>query len=795
MKFRFSLLLFLLILTAPVRPQSENPALVLDVKTIMQDPAWIGSQPSRPYWSEDGKTIYFYWNPEKADSDSLYRISASGGSPEKVSLREQKTLPAASGVYNRDYSRKLFSRDGDLFIYDIKKKKLRRLMKTTANESSPRFSHDEKSVIYRVGGKLFRFSLKDAVITQIVEIKSGKKKEKSREPKDPAEKFVRHEQLELIDVLSERLARQERAKKAREAVRDKVPVYYVGNFSVMQMQLSPDGRFVSLNLREKKGGGKRTIVPNYVTESGYTEDIPSRSKVGGKQAKTKLMIVDLEKDTLITVKPDSLPEIFTIRPFTTIPDTAKTSKKKSGKNKARDVRFHGPFWSHAGDKAFVVAASTDNKDRWLAMLNPATGELSAFEHQYDEAWIGGPNIGGRWWPGSVGWLPDDSGIWFCSEASGYSHLYVYDLKKRETRALTSGEFEIYSPTISRDKKYWYFAANREHPGERHYYRMPLRGGEMQKLTSLPGRNDARLSPDGKKLLIRNSFSNRPWELFVQKAEPGARAKRLTHSTSQLWRSYPWRAPEIVRIPAEDGAKPYARLYKPENPNGAAVIFVHGAGYLQNAHKWWSSYFREYMFHNLLADLGYTVLDIDYRGSAGYGRDWRTAIYRFMGGKDLDDQIDGAKWLVREHGIDPERIGIYGGSYGGFITFMALFTKPGVFASGAALRPVTDWAHYNHGYTSNILNIPQADTLAYRRSSPIYHAEGLQGHLLICVGMIDTNVHFQDVVRVVQRLIELGKENWEVAIYPLEGHGFREPSSWTDEYRRILKLFERTLQKE
>jgi len=164
----------------------------------------------------------------------------------------------------------------------------------------------------------------------------------------------------------------------------------------------------------------------------------------------------------------------------------------------------------------------------------------------------------------------------------------------------------------------------------------------------------------------------------------------------------------------------------------------------------------------------------------------------MGGKDLDDQVDGAKWLVEKHGIDPKRIGIYGGSYGGFITFMAMFTAPDVFAAGASLRPVTDWAHYNHPYTSNILNIPQADTLAYRRSSPIYHAEGLKGHLLICHGVIDTNVHFQDTVRLVQRLIELGKENWEVAIYPLEGHGFREPSSWTDEYRRILKLFEKTL---
>ena len=220
--------------------------------------------------------------------------------------------------------------------------------------------------------------------------------------------------------------------------------------------------------------------------------------------------------------------------------------------------------------------------------------------------------------------------------------------------------------------------------------------------------------------------------------------------------------------------------------------VHGAGYTQNVHNWWSNYYREYMFHHLLASKGYTVIDVDYRASAGHGRDWRTAIDRSMGGVDLDDHEDDARWLVDNMGVHADRIGIYGGSYGGFITLMAMFTKPGVFRAGAALRPVTDWAHYNHGYTSNILNEPQNDTLAYKRSSPIYFAEGLEGHLLIAHGMVDDNVHFLDTVRLAQRLIELKKENWEVAMYPVEPHGFRQVTSWIDEYRRILKLFEQNL---
>jgi dipeptidyl aminopeptidase/acylaminoacyl peptidase len=185
-----------------------------------------------------------------------------------------------------------------------------------------------------------------------------------------------------------------------------------------------------------------------------------------------------------------------------------------------------------------------------------------------------------------------------------------------------------------------------------------------------------------------------------------------------------------------------------------------------------------------------VLDMDYRASAGYGRDHRTAIYRQMGWPEVEDLEDGVDWLVANRGVDRARVGTYGGSYGGFLTFMAMFRKPELFAAGAALRPVTDWAHYNHGYTSAILNTPEVDPEAYRRSSPIEFAEGLAKPLLICHGMVDDNVTFQDSVRLVQRLIELRKTDlFETAIYPVEPHAFTEAASWADEYKRILGLFE------
>jgi dipeptidyl aminopeptidase/acylaminoacyl peptidase len=305
-----------------------------------------------------------------------------------------------------------------------------------------------------------------------------------------------------------------------------------------------------------------------------------------------------------------------------------------------------------------------------------------------------------------------------------------------------------------------------------------------------------MSPDEANLLVRYSYKDKPWELYVASNVKNAKLSPITSSTSEAFKSYKWRKPEVITYKAQDGATVYARLYQPEvaKANTAAVIFVHGAGYLQNAHNYWSNYHREYMFHNLLTDLGYTVLDIDYRGSDGYGRDVRTGIYRFMGGKDLSDHVDGKKVLVDKYGIDPNRVGIYGGSYGGFITLMAMLTTPKEFASGAALRSVTDWAHYNHGYTGNILNFPETDPIAFQKSSPIHYADKLEGNLLMLHGMVDDNVEYKDIVRISQRFIELGKKNWSLASFPVEAHGFRETYSWVDEYSRILQLFESTIGK-
>jgi dipeptidyl aminopeptidase/acylaminoacyl peptidase len=559
---------------------------------------------------------------------------------------------------------------------------------------------------------------------------------------------------------------------------------------VFSLELSPDRKYVTFVLTDRSEASKAKVpeMPKYVTKSGYveTERLSSqiggmgRVKVGAAQAQQKLGVMNTA-DGKIAYIDMGLPLV---------------ADKKS-----REYRFQfisptgpgGPFggsaviWSDDGQSAFCILHAQDNKDRWIVLLDVPNAKAKILDSEHDEAWILST--------GPYGWLADNKSIWFRSERDGYFHIYMLSISDGKVKALTSGKWEVTEVQLSNDKTKFYLTTSEIHPGERHFYWMPANGGPLNRITSNEGIYSVTLSPDEKWLAVNFTSPDIPADLYLMANKPGATIKRLTDSYTDEFKAYRWQNFEVVTIPDADNNMLYARLYKPEtqDPRRPAVIYVHGAGYAQSVFRNWGG-FGTTPFFNVLLQAGYTVLDLDYRGSSGYGRDCRTAIYRNMGGKDIDSAVAAAKWLVANQGIDPRRVGIYGGSYGGFFTLMALFKHPGVFAAGAALYPVTDWMHYNHPYTSNILNLPYEDEEAYRQSSPIYYANGLQDRLLILHGMHDQNVHYQDTIRLVQRLIELKKSGWELATMPVEDHGWRNEFSRLDSYRRILALFEEVLKR-
>jgi dipeptidyl aminopeptidase/acylaminoacyl peptidase len=794
--------LFTLLLLAASTGAIAQKLDTLTIEKIMRDPKWIGIAPSNIRWSDDNKHLYFNWNPNNTERDELFAIAPTDTKPVKVSIDEQKAFPSGYGAMNRAHTLKLYEKNGDIYLEELKTGKIQQLTNTVEREANPAFSGDESKVIYTAGGNLFSMSLNGGGVTQLTNFstnvaaavqpagrrRGGRVANTDQTAGNQQENWLKAQQLELFDIIK----LQAHDKKLdsieqKEFEPKKLKELSTDGRNVGAVELSPDGRYITYRLTKFPDGEKRTIVPDYVTASGFTEDIQNREKVGGPQAVSESFVFDTQRDSVYKINTSSIPGIKDLPDY--VKDYPKELERRTKLNADRQVSIRGPYWSEDGKNAVVIIRAEDNKDRWIMRLDPETGNLSPLDREHNDAWVGGPGAY------NDGWV-DGTHFYFESEASGYAHIYTVDVTNGAEKQLTSGKWEVQTLQLSGDKKTFYFTANREHPGITNFYKMPAAGGEPVKITSMKGMSEVTLSPDEKWLAIRYSYTNKPWELYVQPNKPGAAAVQVTNSTTAEFNSYPWRDPEIITFKNRYGSDVYAHLYLPKHPDPAkpAVVFVHGAGYLQNVEYGWSYYFREYMFNNMLTDNGYTVLDMDYSGSAGYGRDWRTAIYRHMGGKDLSDQVDGAKMLVDKYGVNPKHIGLYGGSYGGFMTLMAMFTAPNVFTSGAAVRSVTDWAHYNHGYTDEILNEPYNDEKAYRLSSPIYFADGLKGNLLMLHGMIDQNVNYQDIVRLEQKLIELHKDNWSLASYPIEDHAFEQASSWTDEYKRIFKLFETTLRR-
>ncbi|WP_058196824.1 S9 family peptidase [Xanthomonas translucens] len=771
---------------------AQDAAAPLTIEQAMADPDWIGSPVEAAWWAWDGRQVQYQLKRAGSPVRDTYRQDVDGAAAQRVEDTQRSTLDAADPVYDATRQRMLFVRNGDVFLRDLRSGALTQLTRSNEAAARPQFGTDG-GALWRVGNDWYRWSAGGGTLQAAV-LKA--ERDPDAAPKPDA---LREQQLRTLETLARdraqrELARQqEQAWRRADASRAPAPVYLGEDVAIDDSALSPDGRHLLVVTHAKDGDeGRDGKMPRYVTESGYEEFQEARTRVGRNPPLAQtLWLVDVVSGSARKLDVAGLPGIDA-DPLAALRKAAKQEPLQG----PRAIRVEtdgdgaGPalHWSADGRNAAVMLRAVDNKDRWIASVDLDKATLQSRHRLSDAAWI-------NWSFNDFGWLSDNQTLWLLSEQSGYAHLYTQ--RGNDTpRQRTSGKWEVSAPVATADGQGLLFLCNRKWPGDYEVCKLDLRDDRISELTALDGVEDFALSPDGQQLLVRYSGSYLPPQLAVLPVTGGS-ARTLTDTRSAAFKARAWIQPQYVQVPSRHGAGVvWGKYYGPQHPEPGKrypiVMFVHGAGYLQNVSARYTPYFREQMFHNLLVQKGYVVLDLDYRASAGYGRDWRTAIYRNMGHPELDDYLDGLDWLVADKQGDRDRAGIYGGSYGGFLTYMALFRSPGTFKAGAALRAVGDWTQYNHEYTANILNTPELDPQAYRASSPIEYAAGLRDHLLIAHGMIDDNVFFRDSVSMSQKLIELHKDNWEIAPYPLEKHGFTRADSWLDEYKRVLKLFEQQL---
>jgi dipeptidyl aminopeptidase/acylaminoacyl peptidase len=450
-------------------------------------------------------------------------------------------------------------------------------------------------------------------------------------------------------------------------------------------------------------------------------------------------------------------------------------------------------WSRDSKYLALASQSADFKSQEIRVVDVSTGKAKPVFHQVDDRWAEVSDIG---------WDQESKKIWFTSDQSGFKHLYTVGIDGKDLAQLTHGDWEIHSDSFSHDPQWIgdsiYYSSTQAGTAERQAYRVKAAvGSAPERLSKEEGLHIGWISEDGQSRAELHADMQNPFDLYVDGAQ-------VTKSPRADFYQAPWAATRFVSYPSLKDHKPVAaRLllppgYNPDQPGAKprpAIVYIHGAGYATSVLKQWGSYQElRFVFNEFLAQQGYVVLEMDYRGSTNYGRDWRSGVYLNMGGPDLEDVLGGVEYLRGLKNIDMGHIGIWGWSYGGFMTAMAIFRAPTTFKAGAAFSGVYDWANYNADYTGERLTTPAENPEAYRRSSPIDFSSQLQNHLLLLHGIVDDNVLFQDAAQLAEKLIHEGK-SFEEAFYPEENHAYARDESFKDAFKRAAVFFERHLREE
>ncbi|HEX7808784.1 MAG TPA: DPP IV N-terminal domain-containing protein, partial [Thermoanaerobaculia bacterium] len=528
-----------------------------------------------------------------------YVVGRDGKGLRKLSDAEADNAPPLNGNWSRDRKRAVYVDDGDVYLYDAAAKKRRALTDTNDSESNARFTRDEKRVAFVRGNNLYVLSLTDGSLVQLTNIVGSDEKGPNvtlfdEEMKDAtaSQKWIAEEAKKLSDVVARRTAERKEEEAKRKAAIAVAPMKLKKGETISDLELTPDEKFVIAFVNVDASDGKRTIVPSYVTDTGYTTDLPARRKVGDSQGASKVASVAVA-DGKVTWLKHGLKRIEPAKDEaaksaeTTKEATAQKTEAKEPPE--REIEIDALFWSDDGKLAVMPVRALDNKDSWLLAFDPATGTTRELHHEHDDAWV-------QWYQNDwFGFVPNTDTVYFLSERTGWLQLYAVPYAGGEPRALTSGKYEVQEVELSEDRKTFFLTTSKESLYELHYYRMNFDGTGLTRLTKEPGWHNPAASPDGTLLADIYSYTNKPPELYISPIG-NALANRVTTSPAPEFNNYPWLDVPIVDIPARDGAKVPARIYKPENwkAGGPAVIFVHGAGYLQNVHRAWSNYSREYL---------------------------------------------------------------------------------------------------------------------------------------------------------------------------------------------------------
>lgn len=582
-----------------------------------------------------------------------------------------------------------------------------------------------------------------------------------------------------------------------------------------EVRLSPDGsRLAFLRLgdvwvKELRSGRERRLTVTLVAESGLSWSPDGRRLAFGfARATPREDIHSYVGEKLAFRRWEQEPgeiAVVAISGGEVIPVASSPESEES------------PRWIDA-TRLVLERFSSDFRTREILAADVVTGAVTTLDRDIDEKWwsltyLGAeprPSPGGKW-------------VAFLSDESGWDGLYLVSSSGGPAHRVTGDGEDVRRYAWSPDGSRLAFDTNRMHPGQRHLAVADVadpahpkvsiltegRGTNTQ-LTGAGGfvlsRESGGWSPDGRSLLYQHTDPWRPADLYW--VEAGREDKETARTPHELTQSLPSTLdrsrlvePQLVRYPSTDGREVPAYLFVPEGLDRSrkhpAIVWIHGDGIAQNYDGWHvrRDYGVYYAFHQYLAQKGYVVLAPDYRGSIGYGREWRVAPYRDLGGMDYEDVASSVPYLESLIYVDPSRIGVWGLSYGGFLTLQALTRDPELFRCGidvAGVPDFRDWYRDPGGpWISGRLGDPGENTAAYLQAAPIERVDRIARPLLILHGTADVNVPFVESLELVDELTRRGKE-FDFVVYPGEFHYFHREHVLRDFFGRVERFFEKHL---
>jgi dipeptidyl-peptidase-4 len=464
----------------------------------------------------------------------------------------------------------------------------------------------------------------------------------------------------------------------------------------------------------------------------------------------------------------------------------------------RDIYLARVAWLPDGKTLAIQRESRDQRRLDLLFADITTAKTRIVLTETSDTWIDLSD--------ELTFLKHSKEFVWASSRNGHRHLYLYDHKGKLLRQLTAGLWEVDDfrtraiKCVDEKRRLLYFTATAKSPLERHLYSVSLDTQDPHSIHWIShedGVHGITMPPDASFYVDNFTSSTQPPQVALRATDGSLRAWLLENRLDAQHPDAPYLSdntmPEFGTLKAADGQDLFYRLFKPAHFDASrrypAIVEVYGGPGVQSVlDKWYGSSFAQ-----ILTRAGYVVFQVDNRGSAFRGTAFQAPIRGKLGDVEMQDQVQGAHWLASQSFVDPARIGVWGWSYGGYMTLMLMFRAPEIFRAGASGAPVTDWSFYDTHYTERYLTKPQDNAAGYEASSVLPYADNLRGRLLLLHGMADDNVLFLNSTKLYRRLQDLGKP-FEIMVYPGAKHGLVRQHDGRHAYRTIKNFFDAAMGK-